>query len=142
AIVYFRLGFQAGDADLPLMEWVKSHKRQGDLYLIPVKIPSLSTTTRGSHSSDFEPLQEKKTDAAIIPVNLQQFRLHAEAPIFVDFKSIPYKDVEVLEWHERLQQNQQFYDQLRAGNCADVQRHGITHVVLPRDQSIVANGME
>lgn len=142
AIVYFRLGFQAGDAELPVMDWVKAHKREGDLYLIPVKIPSLSTTTKGSRSSDFEPLEEKKGDTAIIPVNLQQFRLRAEVPIFVDFKSIPYKDVEVLEWHRRLQQNQRFYEQLGAGNLSELQRHGITHVVLPRDQAIAVNGME
>ena len=41
-----------------------------------------------------------------------------------------------------MEQNQEFYDQLRAGNFAEVQRHGITHVLLPRDQSIAANGME
>ena len=34
----------------------------------------------------------------MIPVGLQRFRLHTGAPIFVDVKSIPYKDVDVIEW--------------------------------------------
>jgi Domain of unknown function (DUF6798) len=136
AITCFHLGFQAGDAELPLMDWVKANKAKGDLYLIPVTIPKLSRTTKGSHSSDFEPVEDKKGDSGLIPVNLQRFRLYAEVPIFVDFKSIPYKDTEVLEWQQRLHINRQLYESLRSGDPADLRRPGITHVVVPADQTL------
>jgi hypothetical protein len=135
AITCFHLGFQSGDAELPLMNWVKANKAKGDLYLIPVTIPKLSRTTKGSHSSDFEPVEDKKGDAGLIPVNLQRFRLYSEVPIFVDFKSIPYKDTEVLEWQQRLRLNQQLYESLRSADLADLRHHGITHVVFPADQT-------
>ncbi len=38
----------------------------------------------------------------LIPPKLQDFRLRTGAPIVVDAKAIPYRDVEVLEWFDRL----------------------------------------
>lgn len=37
----------------------------------------------------------------LIPPAIERFRLYTGAPIFVDRKSIPYKDVELVEWYAR-----------------------------------------
>jgi hypothetical protein len=58
----------------------------------------LKKTKRGSLSSDFKPVADKNLDQRVISPDLQSFRLATGVPIFVDFKSIPYKDGEVLQW--------------------------------------------
>lgn len=75
----------------------------------------------------------------LIPPKLQRFRLETGAPAFVDFKSIPYRDTEVLEWRERLRLARFFYrDQVEFVDCGLLprihEREGITHVILERDQ--------
>ncbi|MDD5466939.1 MAG: hypothetical protein PHS96_03960 [Anaerolineales bacterium] len=68
----------------------------------------------------------------LIPLKLQDFRLSAGVPVFVDFRSTPYKDVEVLEWYRRYQLADRFY---RSPDCAQLaalaRDEGLTHVVLP-----------
>ncbi len=85
-----------------MLDFVRANGTPGDLYLIPVRVPDLARATRGSLSSDFKPLPDKRRDQKIIPIDLQRFRLYTGVPIYVDFKSIPYKDTDVLEWHDRL----------------------------------------
>lgn len=98
-----RQGYHISDDELPLLEFVRQTRRQGDLYLIPVNVPAQADSPRGTpSSSDFKPLAAKKRDALVIPVDLQRFRLATGVPIFVDFKAIPYKDTDVLEWYKRL----------------------------------------
>jgi hypothetical protein len=75
----------------------------------------------------------------LIPPKLQRFRLETGAPAFVDFKSIPYRDTEVLEWNERLRLVGFFYrDQQEFINCELLPRiaaiDGTTHVILESDQ--------
>lgn len=71
----------------------------------------------------------------LIPPKLQEFRLATGAPAFVDFKSIPYHDREVLEWYERIRLAQFFYrDDPVFVDCgllgAIDERQAITHVLL------------
>ena len=83
------------------MEFVRLNKEPGDVYFLPVKLPDRSKKPRGfvhSLSADFKPMPARKQDSRLIASDLQQFRLHTGAPIYVDFKAIPYKDVEVIEW--------------------------------------------
>ncbi len=54
-------------------------------------------------------------DVYLIPLKMQDFRLAAGAPAFVDFKSIPYRADEVLEWYRRMQLVDRFY---RSRDCA------------------------
>jgi hypothetical protein len=163
-LTWTRQGFQTDDAELPLLEDVKANKAPGDVYLLPVTVPDLAKTTRGSLSSDFKPLAAKKTDTRIIPVDLQRFRLYTGAAIFVDFKSIPYKDTDVLEWYARLRRNQQFYARLTAAAVtpgdgeglqlrrgfsagllaevrAELRRHGITHIVTQAHVELPGDGL-
>jgi hypothetical protein len=88
-----------------MMEFVKINKLPGDIYLIP------------------------PTDNYF-----DDFRLYTGAPIFINWKSHPYKDYEVLEWYNRVVQAKYFYQSIGADKCARlselVDKYGITHVVF------------
>ena len=69
-------------------------------------------------------------DVYLIPFKMQDFRLAAGAPAFVDFKSIPYRSDEVLEWYRREQLAERFY---KTGDCAVLDeilaKYSLSHVV-------------
>ena len=69
----------------------------------------------------------------LIPIHLQTFRLRTGAPILVDYKSHPYKDVEVLEWKRRMDAATACYADLEGNGHTAIEevcnRYGITHVV-------------
>ncbi len=134
-------GYQSSDEELPMMNWVRQHSQPGDVYLLPIRVPKLAATTRGSLSSDFKPIARKRSDAKIIPVDLQRFRLMTGTAIFVDFKSVPYKDTDVLEWRRRMEDNQRFLELLLTGPAQtleeELRQAGITHVVLPTEGPVV-----
>jgi hypothetical protein len=78
-------------------------------------------------------------DRFFTPPKQQDFRLATGAPILVDFKSIPYVDLEVIEWHDRLKTAQNFYrDRVDERNCSQIDRAisqgAVNHVVLGPDQ--------
>lgn len=134
-ICVYGLAFQSRDEELAVMDYVKEHKSPKDVYLLPVPVPNLEASVHGSYKSDFKPLPALEKNAQFIPVNLQRFRLYTGAPIFVDFKSIPYRDIDVLKWRERLRLNQKFYKELKASRMAKVlpelRQRGITHILMP-----------
>jgi len=66
----------------------------------------------------------------LIPVKMQDFRLATGAPAYIEFKSIPYKDGEVLEWDRRISIANRFYEQPDCALLPALQREGITHVVV------------
>jgi hypothetical protein len=69
---------------------------------------------------------------------MQDFRLVTGAPTYIDFKSIPYKDTDVLEWRHRVQVADNFY---KSGDCNILEelsnRGQITHLVIETDMSEV-----
>ncbi|HWG47678.1 MAG TPA: DUF6798 domain-containing protein [Gemmataceae bacterium] len=139
AINYFDLGYRTNTQELALLEYIREHKAEGDVYLLPVEVPKLTSREKGAASRNFTPPPRRSTQNQDISVDLQRFRLFTGAPIFIDFKSIPYKDVEVLEWHERVLWNHKLYEQ-RNWNAEQIeaeltQRH-ITHVVATTDRAI------
>jgi len=88
-----------------LMDFVKSNKQPKDLYLVP-------------HTSG----------------NFIEFRLYTGVPILANYKSHPYKDIEVIEWHNRLMMAQRFYSpDFRETRCQAleevVKAYQITHVI-------------
>lgn len=79
-------------------------------------------------------------DVYLIPIDLQDFRLETGAPVYVEFKSIPYKDSDVIEWYRRINAAGSLYraPTKRAG-CrlvSELYREGVTHAVLPYDHTI------
>ncbi len=139
AISYFGLGYRTNDDELGLLEFVRANKAAGEVYLLPVEVPKLPSAKRGAASLNFTPPPRRNQQGQIISIDLQRFRLFTGAPIYVDFKSIPYKDVEVLEWHRRLLWNQHMYEQPDWSNEAiktELTRRHITHVIATTDRDI------
>jgi hypothetical protein len=141
-VMWSGLGYLGDEGELPVVEFVRTHHHPGDVYLLPVRIPAVGTAPRGSVSTSFRQPQRLEKDAKLIPVDLQRFRLLAQTPIYVDFKSVPYKDVEVLEWYRRLRLADGWYER-KAWSDPAVRRalahEGITHIITtpsrPVDES-------
>lgn len=72
-------------------------------------------------------------DTYLVPVKMEAFRLATGAPVYVDFKSIPYHDSEVLEWYRRYQLAHRFYQDSNCDLLPDFKKEGVTQVVLPAD---------
>ncbi len=145
-IMASRQAFHTSDEELGVLDYVRRKKESGDIYFLPVQVPDRSRKTKGSLSSDFEPLREKRRDKRVIPYNFQRFRLHSGAPLFVDFKSVPYKDDEVLEWQARIRVAQEVQKKMDAGRLsealAELRDHDITHLVLQASQELQTTGLK
>jgi hypothetical protein len=136
-----RLGYQSGDEEEDLYRYVREHRRPGDVYLLPVQFPR-PPEKRGIGSNSFTP--PPRPGSHLIAVDLQRFRLHTGAAVYVDFKSVPYRDVEVEEWQRRMEACQGWYktaDWDAAGVRAALVRAGVTHVVAPTSRPITAAGL-
>jgi hypothetical protein len=143
AISYAGLGYAMSQDELPLLEYVRTHKQPGDVYLIPVSVPKTQGVARGTASTTFLPPPRATPRTALIAVDLQRFRVLTGAPIYVDYKSIPYKDVDVLEWYRRLQLVQDWYKVKDWGRVRDeLVREGVTHVVVPADRDEGTQSLE
>lgn len=90
-----------------MMNFVRGSKQPGETYFLPVKSPKLL-----------------------------QFRLYTGVPIFINLKSHPYKDVEVIEWYNRVQSAQAFYEAENTQKCNLLKKlstdYQITNVVLEK----------
>lgn len=99
----------ANDPARGMLSYVKTHARPGDQYLIP--------------SLELE--------------QLENFRLETGAPALVDFKAVPYRDADVLEWYERIRLARQFY-RAPAIDCSLLrqmqQTYRMTHLVLETER--------
>ncbi|MBP1693608.1 MAG: hypothetical protein H6Q37_1491 [Chloroflexi bacterium] len=65
----------------------------------------------------------------MIPLEMQDFRLATGSPIYVEFKSIPYQDRDVLEWIRRIQTTDLFYKKADCDSVEKLAAIGITHVI-------------
>jgi hypothetical protein len=133
-------GYQMSAEEEGLLTYVREHVQEGETYLLPIRFPAVRQG-RGTASTTFTPPPRPRPGSPLIPVDLQRFRLATGAPIYVDFKSIPYYDAEVLEWYRRMKQCEEWY----AGGWESLQRReelraeGITHVVTPTAQPLAAD---
>jgi hypothetical protein len=101
----------ADAGSMPPIRWIQDHDERQELYLVPVQ------------DSDFD-----------------RFRLETGQPILVNWKTHPYKDVEVLEWHQRLQEAERFYSAGTAHEaCKQLarlsERYGVSVVVYAINQT-------
>jgi hypothetical protein len=88
--------------------------------------------------------QRTPGDLYLIPLERLQFRIDAGVPVFVDMKTHPYKDRELLEWFRRVRQVAEVYagggslgpsqvsgSQLRCGPLAELaRRERLSNVVV------------
>lgn len=84
-------------------------------------------------------------DLYLVPEDFPDFRLETGTPILVDWKSHPYRDVEVLEWWDRLTTARRFYAAEPAARCPlleELQDEGVTHVVLPEGEALDCPGAD
>ncbi len=123
------VGYYVNHEEDGVIEFVAKNRHAGDEYLLPIRIPDLIAGPRGSKSLTFV---TPKPGNEGIPPDFQRFRLATGAAIYVDFKSIPYADVEVLEWYRRLQRCALWYSKENWEALADEIGHeGVTHVIVP-----------
>ncbi len=77
----------------------------------------------------------------LVPKNVFDFRLMAEAPSYGDFLSIPYADADVLEWYDRYVAVNRFYEKADCRMLPEFVRDGVTDVILPADFPAVCPGL-
>lgn len=139
AIWFFELGYRTNRDELPMMQFVKANRGDKDVYLLPVSLPKHDSAPRGAFSTNFTPAPRAGKSGHLIAIDLQRFRLSTEAAIFVDFKAIPYRDAEVLEWHRRLLWAHKMYAE-RNWNTPSILKElmdsGVSHVVTTTDRDI------
>ncbi len=71
-------------------------------------------------------------DLYLTPIKMQDFRLAAQAAVYVDFKSIPYRDDDVLEWYRRVRLADRFYNQNDCSLLPQFIQGGVTQIVVER----------
>ncbi|MBZ0265123.1 hypothetical protein K8I28_10675 [bacterium] len=72
----------------------------------------------------------------LVPLDQEDFRLMTGAPIFVDFKSHPYKDTELLEWYHRIELARKLYanDEESVDAFEEIcENYSITNFVWPKE---------
>jgi hypothetical protein len=136
-------GYHTNDAENAIHAYVRAHAGPDDVYLLPVTMPAVGTG-RGSVSNTFTPPPRAKPGSNQIPVDWQRFRLDTGARIYVDFKSVPYADLQVLEWLRRMKQCEEWYtgDWNAPGVLADLRSEHVTYVVASREKPIKADYLE
>jgi hypothetical protein len=130
-VMAFHLGYREPEYENAVLEHVARTRQPGDLYLVPAKFPKPSTS-RGVYSNTFVRPPDANRPGIF---EIARFRLATGAPIFVDFKSIPYRDTDVLEWYRRVAAAERWFatpDWAAAGALDEITREGITHVVAPK----------
>lgn len=147
AVPIFELGYRTNPYEVPLLDYVKHHRQPGEVYLLPVEMPKAPPKSKTilAYSTNFMPAPRAGKSGHLISIDLQRFRISTGAPIFVDFKSIPYKDVEVLEWYRRVDWAQKMYAAPAwHGNQAheELLKRGITHVVMAVGKEIPSDALE
>ena len=138
AVLVTGAGYQESPAETGLLRYVAKNHRPGELYLLPTRFPE-PPKVRGVGSSTFMPQSAPLDRPAIFA--LQRFRLGTGAAAYIDFKSIPYKDTDVLEWHGRVADAERWYatpDWDAAGVIDEITAPGVgaTHVVVPAGVSV------
>lgn len=134
------IGYGTDEAEEELLEYVRAHAGPNDVYLLPVNIPAVGTG-RGTASTTFTPPPRPKPGTNLIPVDLQRFRLMTGAAIYVDFKSVPYRDTDVIEWLHRMRRCEAWYlgDWTTLGRAQELRDARITHVIAPASRPIEAD---
>src|SRR5262249_39184703 len=161
AISLLGLGYRSNPDEIPLLEFVRPKRETDDgpsrwprktvktlitsKYLLPVEWPKLDTGNRGAASTNFIPAPRAGKSGHLIAIDLQRFRIFTGAPIYVDFKSIPYKDSDVVEWHRRLLWAHKLYTEQKWNDeqtLLELWQSGITFVITTGRKGITGPDWE
>jgi hypothetical protein len=135
--------------------WIEQ-RASGRLLVIPCIMLAAGLAGGGFAKSILETQEKNKADdrpmmayvrnnktpdsVYLIPLDMQDFRLETGAPVYIEFKSIPYKDIEVLEWYRRVRTAGNLYrTPLKRKGCeilSNLSTEGVTHIVLPYDHTV------
>ncbi len=80
----------------------------------------------------------------VTPLKMQDFRLATGAPAYVDFKSIPYSDTDVILWYSRVLMTSEFYQDDSCQAMHKLRQKAaegnviITHIVIESPQAGLA----
>jgi len=124
-------------------QWVMVASLAAALICAVAGIIKFRITWQEKHNAEDRPMMayvetnKQPDEVYLTPIKMQDFRLETGAPVYVDFKSIPYKDVEVLEWYRRVQLAQEFYTHGGCGTLAYLAAEGVTHLVAPDDLTAI-----
>lgn len=93
---------------------------------------------------NFVKAQQQSGQTYLIPPDskyLYKFRLYTGIPIFINRKSHPYKDVEVIAWYDRLLLARKFYQETDT-SCqlleTELNQYSLTHIVLESEQLAIS----
>lgn len=127
ALVYaLGLGYREPQGEAELLAHVAATRQPEHVYMIPTRFPARSKDFTGVYSKTFAAPEAVFSDLA-------RFRLATHARLYADFKAIPYKDADVLEWHRRVGNCERWYGAAEWGDelIDELVAEGITHVVVP-----------
>jgi hypothetical protein len=68
------------------------------------------------------------TNLYLVPLDFEQFRIKSGRPIFVDWKSHPFKDIEVIEWRRRIEIAVKTFETLR--ECKKIDSNEFNVVIV------------
>ncbi|SHH18183.1 DUF6798 domain-containing protein [Ferrimonas marina] len=75
----------------------------------------------------------------VVPRQVEGLRLGAGVPVWADYKSLPYKDIDVITWNTRLKQSEALYRSTPENACDNLKQvlatTPVTHVILPAADS-------
>ena len=80
-------------------------------------------------------MHKKDITRILIPTNLEYIRLNTGLPVFVDWKTTPYKNDALIKWYERIKLTNSFYDSTELENqklffTKIINEEKITHVLI------------
>jgi hypothetical protein len=79
-------------------------------------------------------VQHQINEVYLIPPKMEGFRLATGSAAYIDLKSIPYRDLDVLEWYRRVQVINRLYLERNCAVAGELHAQGaVTHVILPVD---------
>ena len=84
-------------------------------------------------------------DLYLIPPDMTEFRLDTGVPVLVTDKSHPYKDIEIIEWYNRIILSKNFYSKKSNDKTVLLNKlinnYKITHIVMRQNKKIEKNNI-
>jgi hypothetical protein len=83
---------------------------------------------------DWAKKTQDPADLFLVPLDFEQFRIKSGRPIYVDWKSHPFKDVEVIEWKRRIEVAEKTFESLR--ECKKIDSNEFNVVIFDNSSSL------